>query len=74
MLYDYVYYLGGIISIFFIKNLIYIVFRLVYLTVNVTIFRYIVRLCGFISEFHEDDYDFVLNSSIIQNIDRATMC
>ena len=79
LLYCYLIYialnfLGGIISIFFIRNLLYIVFRLIYLSVNVTIFRYIVRLCGYIYSFNDDDYDFVYNSAVIQNIDRSTMC
>jgi len=74
LLYIAINFIGGIISMFFITNLLYIVFRLIYLAVNVTVFRYIVRLCGFISEFSTDDYDFVYNSRVIQNIDRSTMC
>lgn len=79
LLYCYLFYIalnfiGGIISVFFIVNLFYIIFRLIYLAVNVTVFRYIFRLCGFINGFSNDDYDFVFNSRVIQNIDRSTMC
>ena len=66
--------IGGIISLFYIKGVTFLILRICYMCGNLYIARLTTKLCSFVLVFEEDDFLFLHNCPVIASAERNMLC